>query len=444
MLVWTALVAGLTGLVVGAVAVLAFRASEREQQGPIDVTGSGELPEGVSEVLGVLRSAAVVLDLADGVEKASPAAYAFGLVRGHDLVHDELRRMAAQVRRSGLIRERELELARGPLGRAHLFVHARVAPLGAEHVLVLVEDRTEARRVEEIRRDFVANVSHELKTPVGALHLLAEAVQDASDDPDAVRHFSHRMQRESMRLTSLVQEIIDLSRLQVADALHPPEPIELDGVVAEAIDRCRLAAQAKKIDVVTGGDVGAVVYGDHNLLVTAVRNLVDNAVAYSPEGTRVAIGVRRGEQLVEIAVSDQGIGIATSEQSRIFERFYRVDQARSRATGGTGLGLSIVKHVAANHGGEVSVWSMPGQGSTFTLRLPDSATLADDLDDLGPDDVSDDASARGSTPSVAPPHGAGPSGPVPGDGVSPPARGTSAAPPLSTAGSTLDRGEPRP
>jgi two-component system sensor histidine kinase SenX3 len=252
-------------------------------------------------------------------------------------------------------------------------VHARVAPLGTDHVLILVDDRTEARRVEEVRRDFVANVSHELKTPIGALHLLAEAVHDAADDPDAVRHFAERMERESRRLTSLVQEIIDLSRLQVADALHSPEPVGLDEVVSEAVDRCRLVAQAKHIDVVIGGDAGAIVYGDHSLLVTAVRNLVDNAIAYSPEHTRVGIGVRRDQGVAEVAVRDQGIGISLADQSRIFERFYRVDPARSRATGGTGLGLSIVKHVVANHGGEVTVWSMPGQGSTFTLRLPDSA-----------------------------------------------------------------------
>lgn len=372
---WTAALAGFVGLVAGALGVLAFRISERERLG-LTHPAEPELPPGVTEVLAVLRSAAVVLDLAGGVAKASPAAYAFGLVRGHDLVHGELRDLAAEARRFGLIRERELELPRGPFGRARLVVHARVAPLGADHVLVLVDDRTEARRVEEIRRDFVANVSHELKTPIGALHLLAEAVDGAADDPDEVRHFAARMQRESLRLTSLVQEIIDLSRLQVADALHPPEPVALDEVIGEAVDRCRLVAQAKKIDVVVGGDTGAVIYGDHSLLVTAVRNLVDNAIAYSPEHTRVGIGVRRGDGLVEVAVSDQGIGIQAADQERIFERFYRVDPARSRATGGTGLGLSIVKHVAANHGGEVTVWSMPGQGSTFTLRFPDSARTA--------------------------------------------------------------------
>lgn len=391
-----AVLAGLVGLLVGALAVFAFRISETERLGLASLP-EPELPPGVGEVLSVLRSAAVVLDTADGVVKASPAAYAFGLVRGHDLVHAELREMAAEARRFGLVRERELELARGPLGRARLVVHARVAPLGPEHVLVLVDDRTEARRVEEIRRDFVANVSHELKTPIGALHLLAEAVHDAADDPDAVQHFSNRMQRESMRLSTLVQEIIDLSRLQVADVTHPPEPCDVDDIVADAVDRCRLAAQAKHIDVVVGGDEGGIVFGDGDLLVTAVRNLIDNAIAYSPELTRVGVAVTRADGLVEIAVSDQGIGIPAAEQARIFERFYRVDPARSRATGGTGLGLSIVKHVAANHGGEVTLWSAEGEGSTFTLRLPDAVPAA-------PADPAPVPAATGGDPAADPPH----------------------------------------
>jgi two-component system sensor histidine kinase SenX3 len=330
------------------------------------------LPDGAADILNVLRSASVVLDESGALVKTSPAAHAFGLVRGRELVHAELRAMAVESASLGLVRERELELPRGPFGRGRLVVLARVAPLAGGLTLILVEDRTEARRVDEVRRDFVANVSHELKTPVGALHLLAEAVSDAADDPVAVRRFAERMERESQRLTRLVQEIIDLSQLQVADALHPPEPVGIDDVVSDAVDRCRLAAQAKRIEVVIGGDHGAVVYGDHALLVTAVRNLVDNAISYSAEDTRVGVGVRRANGIVEIMVSDQGIGIAASDQGRIFERFYRVDPARSRATGGTGLGLSIVKHVAANHGGEVTLWSVSGQGSTFTLRLPET------------------------------------------------------------------------
>ncbi|MFI7586625.1 sensor histidine kinase [Spongisporangium articulatum] len=369
----TALAAALVGLLAGvAVGVALSRLSGRQPTRPVAPAPVDPLPPGVADVLNVLRSASVVLDGNGNLVKTSPAAHAFGLVRGLDLAHAELRRMVSEATTLGLVRERELELPLGPLGRETLVVFVRVAPLTPDLTLLLVEDRTEAKRVEDVRRDFVANVSHELKTPIGALSLLAEAVTDAADDAGAVRHFAKRMMRESSRLGLLVQEIIDLSRLQVAGALESPEPVELDDVLAEAVDRCRTAAAAKNIDVVVAADRDAVVYGDHSLLVTAVRNLVDNAISYSEQDTRVSVVVRRADGIVEVAVSDQGIGIAAADQERIFERFYRTDPARSRATGGTGLGLSIVKHVAANHGGEVTVWSVPNQGSTFTLRLPES------------------------------------------------------------------------
>jgi two-component system, OmpR family, sensor histidine kinase SenX3 len=354
--------------------VLSVRLSERSQRS-VPPTPEPPLAPGVLDVLAVLRSSAVVLDTADAVVKASPSAYSYGLVRGHELTHTQLVEMVRAVRRDGVIRESELELARGPLGRGRLVVGARVAPLGSHHVLLLVEDKTQARRVEEVRRDFVANVSHELKTPVGGMALLAEAISDASDDPEAVRRFAERMQGESVRLTRLVQEIVDLSRLQVADTLHDPELLAVDTVVSEAVERSRLLASARDIDLAVSPDAGAKVYGDAELLTTAVRNLVDNAIAYSPDHTRVGVGVRRCDGLIEISVSDQGVGISDSEQGRIFERFYRVDPARSRATGGTGLGLAIVKHVCANHGGDVTVWSQEGQGATFTMRLPDAGNL---------------------------------------------------------------------
>lgn len=370
-----AALAGALGLLVGASAVLAFTYSER-QLTTIPPAPEPELPPGTAEVLAVLSSAAIVLDSGDTVVKASPAAYAFGIVRGQQVVHPQLVGLVQEVRRDGDIREAELELPRGPLGRELLVVHARVAPLGPRHVLLLVSDHTEARRVEEVRRDFVANVSHELKTPVGAISLLAEAIADAADDPDAVRRFAVRMSRETERLSLLVQDIIDLSRLQASSSLKEPVLVDVDTVVAEAVDRSRLAAQAADVTVEIGPPSHAAVYGDRDLLVTAVRNLVDNAIRYSERHTRVGIGVRHQNGLVEVSVTDQGIGIPESELDRVFERFYRVDPARSRATGGTGLGLSIVKHVAANHGGDVTVWSKPGHGSTFTLRLPDAETGA--------------------------------------------------------------------
>lgn len=366
------LVAGALGLVTGIGATLAFRWSERAQH-TLPEPPERELDDGLVRVLAVLRSAAVVLDDDDRVVRASPPAYALNVVRDGAVVHPAVRDLIADVRRTGVIRDEELELPRGPLGPGTLMLQVRVAQVGPGLLLVLAEDRTQARRLEAIRRDFVVNVSHELKTPVGALSLLAETVQDAADDPVAVRRFAGRMVGESARLSALVHEILELSRLQVAGALQDIAVVDVDEVVAEAVDRARTGAAAKAMAFDVGGETGAQVFGDHTMLVQAVRNLLDNAVSYSPEGTHVGVGVRTCEGLVEIAVVDQGIGISAEEQERVFERFYRVDPARSRDTGGTGLGLSIVKHVAADHGGDVQVWSQPGRGSTFTLRLPEAA-----------------------------------------------------------------------
>ena len=361
--------AALIALVIGAVGGLAFRWSERAarvgQPAPEPL-----VPPGAAAVLQVLRSSAVLLDPSDAVVKASPAAHALGLVRDRRLVSEDLVAMARQVRRDGEIRQVELEIPRGPLGGDTLAVSVRVAPLGLRLVLVLVEDRTEIRRLDAVRRDFVANVSHELKTPVGALSLLSEALVAASEDPEAVRRFAGRMQQEATRLTALVQDLIDLSRLQSDDPLLKAVPVELDEVVALALDRAGAVADAREIELVGTGVAGLRVLGDANQLATGLGNLVENAVNYSPDRTKVVVAVRREGELAEISVTDQGIGIPEQDLKRIFERFYRVDPARSRFTGGTGLGLSIVKHIAATHGGDVAVWSVEGAGSTFTLRLP--------------------------------------------------------------------------
>ena len=369
--VLAATLGGALGLVIGAVAVAATRWSERSTEEP--ESEEPPLPRGVGDVLSVLRSIAIVLDANDAVVKTSASAVSYGLVRHGELVHHELRHLARQVRRDGMIREAELDLARSPNAQASVVMRVRVAPIAVSHVLVLAEDHTQVRRVEEIRRDFVANVSHELKTPVGGISLLAEAVLDARDDPDAVERFAQRILVESTRLSRLVQEIVDLSRLQVADTLHEPELVDVGAVVAEAVDRVRVAAEARDIVLSVAGEPGLRVFGDAELLTTAVANLVTNAVNYSGSGTKVGIGARRAGDSVEVTVTDQGEGIPAAEQERIFERFYRVDAARSRATGGTGLGLAIVKHVCANHGGRVTVWSSEGRGSTFTMTLPAAA-----------------------------------------------------------------------
>jgi len=366
-----ACLAALFGFVVGAVAMAAMRGHLDRRERPAEEDADQTLPAGVASVLAVLPSSAVVLDREDRVLRASSAARAFGLVRGDELVAAELLAMARRVRRDGEIRESEIEVAGQKFGQESTSFAVRVAPLGTHgQVLVLAEDQTERRRVEAVRRDFVANVSHELKTPVGALHLLAETVQDAADDPEAVKRFAGRMQHEAARLTYLVQDLITLSRIQGGEAIPTPTAVSVDDAVHEALDRCNTRAAAKDITLVAGGTQGLRIWGDEDLLVTALRNLIDNAIAYSPEHTRVVVSARQVGDTIEISVSDQGIGIPESAQKRIFERFFRVDAARSRATGGTGLGLAIVKHVAVAHGGEVTVWSKEGSGSTFTLRLP--------------------------------------------------------------------------
>jgi two-component system sensor histidine kinase SenX3 len=336
-----------------------------------------------------LRVGVVVLDADDVPVLVNPAARAMGLLRagatpGTVAAHPILRTLAGQVRRTGIRREVELDLPRGQTSGPHapLGLHLRAVALDSHHVAVEAADVTEAHRVTRVRRDFVANVSHELKTPIGALQLLAEALLDAtdpatndaavtlSDDMIAARRFAERIHHESARMGRLVNELLELTRLQGAEPLPAPEPVPLDWVIAEVIDRTRTTATAKRIEIVVEGQRGMTVYGSDTQIATAVTNLVENAVAYSAEGTKVVVGVGGDDDHVEIDVTDQGIGIAPHDVDRIFERFYRADQARSRATGGTGLGLAIVKHIATNHGGRVDVSSTLGGGSTFTLRLP--------------------------------------------------------------------------
>ncbi len=330
-----------------------------------------KLPPGVASVLSVLSSSAVVLDYADKVLMASEAARAFGLVKDGQLMVGELLALVRQVRRDGQTREGEVDLSGSSFGGRRTSFAVRVAPLGSEGlILLLAEDQTESRRVEEVRRDFVANISHELKTPVGALALLAETMEDAADDPEAVRRFAGRMRQEASRLTYLVQDLITLSRIQAAEPMPDPIVVDLSSVVAEAVDRVRMKASARGIELAAVCEERVAVLGDEDLLVTALRNLLENAIAYSPDKTRVMISASRDARAAQISVADQGIGIPERDLQRIFERFYRVDPARSRATGGTGLGLAIVKHVMAAHRGKVTVWSEEGVGSTFTLQMP--------------------------------------------------------------------------
>lgn len=358
-----ALVALVVG--VGCGAVVTHRRRRREANEDV-----ARPPEALSPVLVSLRSSAMVLDAQDRVVEAAPSAYAYGVLRSGVLEDADLVALAAASRRDHVVHDGIVTIQGTTRREPPVVLSARAAPLPMDRVLLLLDDFTAEQRSEEARRDFVANISHELKTPVGAIGLLADAVAAAADQPEAVARFAGRLQTESARLARLVSEIIDLSRLQFDNPVEGAKAVPVDAVVSEAMDRCRAAAERTGIRLVRGGPPGAEVVGDKQMLVTAVANLVENAVAYSPPNTRVAVSVRTHEDVVEIAVSDQGIGIPENEVDRIFERFYRVDSARSRLTGGTGLGLSIVKHIVASHRGEVSVWSVPGAGSTFTLRLP--------------------------------------------------------------------------
>lgn len=364
-----ALSAAVLGLLIGVVSMLAVQRSERQRARWADVE-EPTISDGAAEVLAVIGRAYLVVDAVDGVVQASPGAYALGLVRGHTIVSDELLEMIDAVRSKGIIVEKEIIFTRGFYDQSRLVIDLRVAPVGDEYILVLADDRTEITRAQTIRTDFVANVSHELKTPVGAVGLMAEAIESSADDPESVLYFSGKLKKESRRLAALVQDVIELSRLQSTDMVLNSTLVDIEQVVAESVDRNRLTAEGKNIELLVGGKAPRPVHGDPELLGTALRNLIENAIRYSPENTKVGIGMAVKGDTVRISVKDQGPGIPDDEQDRIFERFYRVDPSRSRQTGGTGLGLSIVKHIVGQHGGEVTLWSQPGSGSTFTIALP--------------------------------------------------------------------------
>jgi two-component system sensor histidine kinase SenX3 len=388
---WSVLTALAFGIFLGAAFMVVLHMAERRGSSAAKVVAP-TIPDGVDQVLDVLESAGVVLDPSNNVLRASPGALAMGLVRQQSLVHPELLELAASVRRGGEPLVDEVTLARGPFGDSTLRLHVRVARLGTRFVLLLAEDRTEAHRLDEVRRDFVANISHELKTPIASVSLLAEALDQAADEPEQVRRFAGRLSVEAARLAHITSEVIELSRLQARDALRPDRLVRVDKVIAAAVDQNRVVAGGKQVEVAVRASTKAEVYGDQALLIVAVHNLIANAIAYSNPGGRVGVGAKVDGDVVEIAVTDQGIGIDADELERVFERFYRVDQARSRNTGGSGLGLSIVKHTVQNHGGDVRVWSQPGRGSTFMIRLPRAEAAIEPGSDDGRDT---DSSERG-------------------------------------------------
>ena len=323
------------------------------------------------DLLHAIDAESVVITSTDRVIYYSDGIAIFNFIKDERIQNKELSNLVRAVRRSGIQQDATIELPRGPIGAGTHDLLVRVISIGdAGLIAILIFDDSEMRRLDSIRRDFVANISHELKTPIGALSILSEAVLDASNDPEAIVKFASRMQSEAKRLSNLVQEIINLSRLQDDDPLKNGKAVDINEVISEAVDQSRLNAEKRKITLVHEEVDNIVINGDRNQVTMAINNLIENAINYSPDATRVAITSKVVDGIVEIAVSDQGIGIPEKDLERIFERFYRVDPARSRLTGGTGLGLSIVKHIATNHGGDVSLWSVEGAGSTFTIRFP--------------------------------------------------------------------------
>jgi len=313
----------------------------------------------------------LIVDAEDTVITSCETVFNIGLVQGNRITSESIRKLVRNARKKNEVIETEVAIPRGSLTNGFHERRVRISTIGRDGtVAVLIFDDTEARRLDAVRRDFVANISHELKTPIGGISILAEAISEGSDDPELVKNFSERMKIEATRLSHLVQEIIDLSRIQDQNTMQNSEVVSLKKVIEEAIYQSKVRAEKRQVEINFVCEEDIDFFGDRKQLVMAISNLVENAINYSPERTTVNVLLKKNEEIAEITISDQGVGISEEDIDRIFERFYRVDSARSRDTGGTGLGLSIVKHVISNHGGDIQVWSVPGTGSTFTVLLP--------------------------------------------------------------------------
>lgn len=328
------------------------------------------LSDSAAELLEVLAPAGMVLNSSNVIVRVTGGALATGLVDGRTLIHKKLNELVSAARETEEIQVLDAELPTKLKG-TKLFISARAKSIGDGNVLLIVDDRTESFRLDEMRKDFMANISHELKTPIGAVGLLAEAMENSLDQPDVMAKLIKNISKEAKRLSALVKDIIQLSRIQSAATITSTDEVNLVDVVKDAIDRNSWRSEKNSIEVSFSSSKDKVlVYGDAEMLTVAVKNLVENAIIYSNQGDTVGVVIETSDDVAKILVKDSGIGIPKVEQARVFERFYRVDQSRSRETGGTGLGLSIVKHAAISHLGDVQLFSKPGVGSTFTLRLP--------------------------------------------------------------------------
>ncbi|WP_018297861.1 sensor histidine kinase [Corynebacterium lubricantis] len=331
----------------------------------------------VSQVLHLVvqgaPTAITVVDRAGEVILSNSRAHEMAIVHDRTL-NPEVWVVGQEVFEDLETRTIDLAMPRRSTGNRVSDVKALIKPLTLVDnyfIIVYGTDESENVRMESARRDFVANVSHELKTPVGGMSLLAEALLQDPNDPDMVEYFGNKLLNESHRMAELITELISLSKLQGAEALPEMMPVKVDEVIDEAMSRNQISADNAGIKLTRGDRTGVEVMGDRPMLVMAVSNLISNAVNYSSESQPVSITQKIvRENVILIRVTDRGIGIEPENQKRVFERFFRVDKARSRQTGGTGLGLAIVKHVVANHSGNIKLWSRPGTGSTFTIELP--------------------------------------------------------------------------
>lgn len=364
-------VTSVVAFLVAVITYLVFRARHAR----IKASTDEPLADVASRLISVLATAGMVIDESLAVLRATNSAIALGLVSGRTIRSSEIRALVRATQESETTNSVDFELTLSEGGEIR-YLRARAVTIGAGVVLVLVEDNTEARDFESIRRDFIANVTHEIKTPIGAIALLSEAMEGALDDPTRMHKFADSLRRETRRLSTLITEIIQLSRVETSNILAKAKPANVGVVVREALERTLVIADAKNIMVNAKYPDDVLVMGDGELLTVAVKNLVENAIQYSDSKQSVGVGVTTRNGHVDIIVTDQGVGIPVDEQARVFERFYRVDESRDRTTGGTGLGLSLVKHIALSHRGEVTLFSQPGVGSTFTIRLPRLVDIA--------------------------------------------------------------------
>jgi two-component system sensor histidine kinase SenX3 len=338
------------------------RSSSTERWGRQEIP----LPELARDLAGAFGGYAMILTASHRVVYTSAKAETLPVFNGTHLTHPGLQELADNAWSEGEILSRRLSFTDlGPVAHAEV----RATRLGDRFVLLTVTDLTETVRSRQIRHDFIANIGHELRTPVTAVELIGSALDAGADDPETVRHFAGRLTEESRRLARLTEDMMALAKAQDQDSSRF-ERIQVAPILAEAAARHHVTSADASIRIDIDAPEDLPVYGDHDALATAVENLLANAIAYSPPGSTVQMRARLESGEVAITVADQGIGIEPADQERVFERFYRTDRARSRRTGGTGLGLAIVRNTVIGHGGRVTLTSELGKGSSFTMRLP--------------------------------------------------------------------------